>query len=70
MSAVRRLQANSSSFVFRYAAIRLLEIEVFLDRRYVAKSAIDNLTLTHAIALQNRGKYRQFYQALGKEERR
>jgi hypothetical protein len=33
MSAVRRLQLNSSSLVFRYAAIRLLEIEIFLDRR-------------------------------------
>jgi len=35
MSAVRRLQPNSSSLVFRYAAIRLLEIEIFLDRRTV-----------------------------------
>jgi hypothetical protein len=33
MSAVRRLQLHSNTFVFRYAAIRLLEIEVFLDRR-------------------------------------
>ena len=33
MSAVRRLQPQSSSLVFRYAAIRLLEVEIFLDRR-------------------------------------
>lgn len=33
MSAVRRLQNHSNTFVFRYAAIRLLEIEIFLDRR-------------------------------------
>jgi hypothetical protein len=33
MSAVRRLQLHSNTFVFRYAAIRVLEIDVFLDRR-------------------------------------
>jgi hypothetical protein len=35
MSAVRRLQLHSNTFVFRYAAIRLLDIEIFLDRRCV-----------------------------------
>ena len=34
MSAVRRLQQHSNTFVFRYAAIRLLEVDIFLDRRY------------------------------------
>jgi hypothetical protein len=34
MSAVRRLQQHSNTFVFRYAAIRVLEIDIFLDRRY------------------------------------
>ena len=33
MSAVRRLQPHSNTFVFRYAALRLLEIDIFLDRR-------------------------------------
>lgn len=33
MSAVRRLQLHSNTFVFRYAAIRLLDVEIFLDRR-------------------------------------
>lgn len=33
MSAVRRLQQHSSTFVFRYAAIRVLEIDIYLDRR-------------------------------------
>jgi len=36
MSAVRRMQHHSNTFVFRYAAIRLLEIEIYLDRRYVS----------------------------------
>jgi len=35
MSAVRRLQQESTTLVFRYAAIRVLEIHIFLDRRYV-----------------------------------
>jgi hypothetical protein len=35
LSAVRRLQPNNNTFVFRYAAIRLLEVEIYLDRRYV-----------------------------------
>ncbi|GKY91151.1 hypothetical protein MPSEU_000087900 [Mayamaea pseudoterrestris] len=33
LSAVRRLQKHSNTLVFRYAAIRLLEIEIYLDRR-------------------------------------
>merc|ERR1712232_42448 len=33
MSAVRRLQEHSTTYVFRYAAFRLLEVNVFLDRR-------------------------------------
>ena len=33
MSAVRRLQMHSNTYVFRYAAIRLLEVDLFLDRR-------------------------------------
>jgi hypothetical protein len=33
MSAVRRLQQHSKTYVFRYAAIRLLEIDLYLDRR-------------------------------------
>ena len=33
MSAVRRLQMHSNTFVFRYAAIRILDLEIFLDRR-------------------------------------
>lgn len=35
MSAVRRIQDLRNTFVFRYAAIRLLEIEIYLDRRCV-----------------------------------
>lgn len=35
MSAVRRLQEHSNTYVFRYAAIRLLEVQIYLDRRYV-----------------------------------
>lgn len=35
MSAVRRIQSHSDTLVFRYAAIRLLEVEIYLDRRYV-----------------------------------
>jgi hypothetical protein len=38
LSAVRRLQPNSNTFVFRYAAIRLLEVEIYLDRRLVSLS--------------------------------
>lgn len=33
MSAVRRLQPQSSSLVYRYVAIRILDIEIYLDRR-------------------------------------
>jgi len=33
MSAVRRLQPHSRTYVFRYAAIRLLEVDIFLDRK-------------------------------------
>lgn len=33
MSAVRRLQLHNNTYVFRYAAIRLLEVDIFLDRR-------------------------------------
>jgi hypothetical protein len=33
MSAVRRLQPKSSSLAFRYVAIRILDIEIYLDRR-------------------------------------
>lgn len=33
MSAVRRLQEHNNTYVFRYAAIRLLELEICLDRR-------------------------------------
>lgn len=33
MSAVRRLQPHSSTYVFRYAALRILELDIFLDRR-------------------------------------
>jgi hypothetical protein len=33
MSAVRRLQPQSSSLAFRYVAIRILDIEIYLDRR-------------------------------------
>lgn len=33
MSAVRRLQHHSNTYVFRYAAIRVLEVEIYLDRR-------------------------------------
>lgn len=48
MSAVRRLppvHTNNSTYIFRYAAIRLLEVEVYLDRRYadfVEKEFDDN----------------------------
>jgi SHR-binding domain of vacuolar-sorting associated protein 13 len=47
MSAVRRLQLNSSTFVFLYAAIRLLEVEIYLDRRSVARQV-------HHFRLRNR----------------
>jgi hypothetical protein len=33
MSAVRRLQQHSTTYVFRYAAFRMLEVDIFLDRR-------------------------------------
>ena len=33
VSAVRRLQPQSTSLAFRYVAIRLLDIEIYLDRR-------------------------------------
>lgn len=33
MSAVRRLQPKSASLAFRYVAIRILDIEIYLDRR-------------------------------------
>lgn len=33
LSAVRRLQEQSSTYVFRYAAFRMLEVDVSLDRR-------------------------------------
>eukprot|EP00957_Ditylum_brightwellii_P155924 11869027-Ditylum_brightwellii.AAC.1 len=33
MSAVRRLQPHSSAYVFRYAALRILAIDIFLDRK-------------------------------------
>ncbi|CAB9509943.1 protein sorting-associated protein 13 [Seminavis robusta] len=39
MSAVRRLQQHSTTLVFRYAAIRILEIHAFLDRRTAEKIA-------------------------------
>jgi hypothetical protein len=37
---VRRLQPNSNTFVFRYAAIRLLEVEIYMDRRSVDSTHI------------------------------
>ena len=37
ISAVRRLQFHSSTYVFRYAALRMLDIDIFLDRRYVTE---------------------------------
>jgi hypothetical protein len=46
MSVVRRLQADSNTFVFRYAAIRLLEIEVFLDRRLVSLFSVARAVYT------------------------
>jgi Vacuolar-sorting-associated 13 protein C-terminal/SHR-binding domain of vacuolar-sorting associated protein 13 len=33
MSAIRRMQAQSKSLAFRYVAIRILDIEIYLDRR-------------------------------------
>ena len=39
MSAVRRLQEHSSTYVFRYAAFRMLEVSISLDRRTVEKVA-------------------------------
>lgn len=33
LSAVRRLQPRSTSLAFRYVAIRILDIEIYLDRR-------------------------------------
>jgi len=33
MSAVKRLQQTSHTYIFRYAAIRLLQVDIFLDRR-------------------------------------
>ena len=32
-SAVRRLQEHTTTYVFRYAAFRMLDVNVFLDRR-------------------------------------
>ncbi len=33
LSAVRRLQTHGNTYVFRYAAFRMLDVNIFLDRR-------------------------------------
>lgn len=69
MSALRRLQSHSSTFVFRYAAVRLLEVEVLLDRRLVdlgleGRTAYPNYCLTYlAVFLQDCRDYCSFHRS-------
>eukprot|EP00814_Leptocylindrus_danicus_P006792 CAMPEP_0116043306 /NCGR_PEP_ID=MMETSP0321-20121206/26276_1 /TAXON_ID=163516 /ORGANISM="Leptocylindrus danicus var. danicus, Strain B650" /LENGTH=781 /DNA_ID=CAMNT_0003524087 /DNA_START=220 /DNA_END=2562 /DNA_ORIENTATION=- len=39
LSAVRRMQRNCSTYVFAYAALRMLDMEIFLDRRTAERIA-------------------------------
>ena len=75
LSAVRRLQSNSNTFVFRYAAIRLLEVEISLDRRFVDRAAlfqceISKLTFSICFSLQNNRNYCAVYPATTSVPRR